>query len=91
MIIAAAIRYAHGEVLSLPPPARHADIERIATSAEPWVHGFLTENGEFLERSAAMRHARACRQLLPRVQPADPIGSKPRISSADQLFSEDLW
>jgi hypothetical protein len=94
MIKAAAIRTADGAVTSFPPPQRHIDIHRALTGARapfPWIEGFITDTGDFLNRVEAMTHARACKQLAPRNQPADPLGTKPRISNKSELYSEDLW
>lgn len=85
MIVSAAIRMPNGRVWSVPRPGRHPDIirqyaretgERLPSGH---VQGFLTDGGAFLDREAALGHARAMRQLM---RPA-LLGSV--------LTSEDLW
>lgn len=74
-----------GRTWSLPtPPNRHFHIIRwiYADTGTPVDHdtqGFLDDQGNFLDRKAAMVHAKACGQLR------DPN------SASDTLFSEDLW
>jgi hypothetical protein len=83
MIKCAAIKY-EGEVYSLPKPSRHHNILHMmikelklkkVTSGE---QGFLTENGEFVDRIEAGKIALSCGQC-------DDLVTPPR------LFSEDLW
>lgn len=67
------------------PPNRHFHVIRLINrqTGLPVDHdtqGFLDDQGNFLDRKAAMIHARACNQLR------DPVHCQ-----SDTLFSEDLW
>lgn len=82
-IVAAAVR-CNGLTLSLPKPARHADILRAmrpadARSCGPNDQGFLTSTGIFVGREMARDVARGSRQL------------KEQTTHPRELFSEDLW
>jgi hypothetical protein len=75
-----------GKTWSLPtPPNRHHHIIRwinreTGLPVDHDTQGFLDDHGCFLDRAAAMAHARACNQLR------DPDHCRGEI-----LFSEDLW
>lgn len=79
MIAAAAIRTAKGVIRTMPPPARHHTILRTMSlgSRRDAEQGFVTDTGEFLNRSAAAAHALECGQVT-------------ELPTMD-LFSEDLW
>jgi hypothetical protein len=88
VIIAAAIKF--GDlVCHVPKPGRHYNVLHKLSNMggsydirETEVHGFLTDEGEFLGRLDAMRHALASGQTLMR-----------RAGGYDgpELSSEDLW
>jgi hypothetical protein len=85
-IVAAAIKLGNLTV-SLPAPARHHHILHDYYSKtgtwfpqEPDDQGFLTDEGMFVSREAALRIARQAGQLRP---DRDIIGEK--------LYSENLW
>jgi hypothetical protein len=63
--------------------AKDATVQRTHASYSGEIQGFLTDKGEFLDRRAALIHARECGQALKR-QPG--VGYQ-----GDELFSEDLW
>jgi len=87
----------HDLILYVPRPGRHHNalhalfeqfkdkqtIDRKHASYAGEVQGFLTDTGEFLDRRAALIHARACGQPLLRKHGEGYQG--------DELFSEDLW
>lgn len=88
-IIAAAIRW-RGATFTAPPPARHHDIFhqiraafRVFDYSGKFVsgeeQGFLTSEGTFVGRVAALAIAQAAGQLKP-----------DRVNLPD-LYSEDLW
>jgi len=82
-------------ILFVPRPGRHHNAlhglfaqhkpgaQRTDHSYNAEVQGFITETGEFLDRRAALIHARACGQPLLRKHGEGYQG--------DELFSEDLW
>ena len=82
-------------ILFVPAPGRHHNVlhslhaqflegaERRGASYQGEVQGFLTDKGEFLDRRAALIHARECGQPLLRKHGEGYQG--------DELFSEDLW
>lgn len=83
-IIAAAIQY-QGVALSLPKPARHAQVMHCAEQFLPEyavpaaVQGFVTSHGRFVNRVQA-------RQI------AYVAGQNPGTTGGHRdLFSEDLW
>lgn len=91
MIKAAAI-LVRGQVITEPPPARHwhllkgmADhlydrtVSGIIVPKTDIQQGFVDDEGGFLSRAAAYKHASMCGQL-------HGIGRMPGT-----LFSEDLW
>lgn len=83
MIVAAAIQR-NGLVFTLPQPARHHDIIHAmgeAGLAAPinGAQGFLTSNGNFVDRELAGRIARMMGQI------------KRLRFHERELFSEDLW
>ena len=79
-----------GKVYSVPAPGRHIDVlraggvEALPSGIEKYrlargVQGFLTVDGQFLDRKQAAEYALACGQIQRlKFQP-------------DALFSEDLW
>lgn len=75
-----------GKTYSLPtPPNRHPHVIWMINAAtglpvDHDIQGFLDDQGIFLDRKAAMVHARACNQLR-----------DPAHCTSDILFSEDLW
>lgn len=76
-----AIRY-NGNVYTMPAPYRHHDVIRmIGGIAGPDVQGFMTNRGDFLTRTEAMKVAVAAGQLK-----RGPGGYQ-----GPELFSEDLW
>ena len=85
MIVGVAIKHrTTGEVFSLRRPARHDTV--IGTLVEDHkrehaegIQGFVTHDGEFLNRSEALRHVKECEQPT-----KGPL-------CGDILFSEDLW
>lgn len=89
-IVSAAVQW-HGLTVSLPRPARHGDILRMLFDREqrsrgmvtlvgPHEEGFLTNRGEFVDRSAARLIAVNSGQM----------GSKTGVNER-MLFTEDLW
>lgn len=81
-IVAAAIR-ANGLILSKPAPARHYHIlaampAKMARAVLPADQGFVTSEGDFLGREAALAVARDAGQLK-------------GATTHRELFSEDLW
>jgi hypothetical protein len=89
LIIAAAIRLGDATV-SLPRPARHHDVLRairaVAPDADmhhPDQQGFLTDDGVFLGRVAAMEHVKFSNTDSSSIWRDPPRG--------DELFSENLW
>jgi len=84
MIVAAAL-CKNGLIFTIPPPARHDTIIRsmIEARANPTdaEQGFLTQDGRFLRRAPALRHAIECGQL-----PEDV-----KLCGGLHLTSEDLW
>lgn len=82
MIVAVAIKLADGRLYSLPKPSRHCHViwKIVEETGLPFVsgetQGFLKENGEFLDREAAMLDAYKSGQIS---------------SLKDELFSEDVW
>ena len=82
MIDRAAIRY-RGEVYDLPRPARHHDVIRVIACQfrERSVfgeQGFLTSDGEFLNRRDAAAYALR-------------VGQVEILQWPPLLYSEDLW
>lgn len=82
VIVSAAVR-SNGLVISMPRPARHADIinrlpRKLSLLVKPSDQGFLTDAGYFVGRETALDLARQANQLL-----------KP--TTHRELFSEDLW
>lgn len=71
MIVQAAIFVPQTKlILTLPRPARHADIKYAALNtglSDAWLSkatdGFLIENGRFLNRQDAAKHAFDCKQI----------------------------
>ena len=96
MILFAAIKY--GEMICyVPRPGRHHNIKHTISTMlkdsrkglsdwayENEIEGFVTNEGQFLDRRQAFIHATACHQITcRRTGPGDYNG--------DDLFSEDLW
>ena len=86
-IAAAAIRHPRG-VFSLPKPGRHHHIIAMMTdldvSPKGCEQGFLTDEGEFVDRKTAARIATEAGQI-PR-----PDGPRP-CAPGGRLYSEDVW
>lgn len=93
MIIAAAIKIAD-VVCFIPRPARHHHVlhslsksfnGRTDRGYTEEVQGFVTDSGQFLNRTDAMQHAIRCNQTL--------VGriSNPNSYNGPELYSEDLW
>ena len=83
-IVAAAILDKDGIPVSLPPPARHHNIiafmvERGDKTPISGEQGFMTSDGKFVMRKAALRIAEKAGQIIKKQ------GCKHR------LFSEDCW
>jgi hypothetical protein len=84
-ITTVAIKYA-GTIYQLPRPNRHHDVIRHIAKINGVgikgsdVQGFMTNRGDFVNRTKALRIALAAGQVL------NPDGVR-----ADELFSEDLW
>ena len=85
-VVAAAIRTPDGVVHFLPAPARHHHVLQAASTSRDWVEeqGFVTNDGCFVDREAAMVIARKAGQLI-------RDESDPRRYQGPLLFSEDLW
>lgn len=82
MITAAAIVY-EGRLYTLPKPARHFDVikviwQEIKKQVTCETQGFVTDEGKFLDRIEAGKHALACGQLK-------------ELSCPPDLYSEDVW
>ena len=83
-IQAAAIRAPDGQVFSVPRPGRHHDVISLMIEAG-WlapirgVQGFITDDGAFVDRTAALEIAKANGQIVQ------------KHGSANLLFSEDMW
>lgn len=81
-IVGVAIRV-HGEVLSMPRPARHADLLRVHHADHDHPHpildrGFVLADGDFVNRLEASDLAMCSGQIVaPKWPPC--------------LYSEDLW
>jgi len=83
-IVAAAVH--HGATISLPPPARHHTILQSmdlvmgidTTKVPPTEQGFLTDEGQFVNRVEAFYVAWKAGQFL-------------KNADGPELFSEDLW
>lgn len=97
MIIAAAIKIAD-LVCFIPSPARHHNVlhslmqsfnGRTDRGYMEETQGFLTDSGEFLNRSEAYKHALECGQGTPR-RDALIFGGK-IVYDGNKLYSEDLW
>ena len=70
-----------GEVFSLPPPNRHHNIITILPRHLKMhdKQGFVTSEGNFVDRRTAKKIAMAAKQLLPRAM------------KLEELYSEDVW
>ena len=84
MITHVAIQY-KSKLYSLPAPNRHHHIilqihEETGDMNIFGLQGFLDDQGNFLNRKAALAHAVSCKQLLP-----------DRPIWGDDLYSENLW
>lgn len=77
-----AVKASESELYSLPSPHRHDDILRQYYlkfgKRLVGVQGFLTENGLFINRIQAAKHALK-------------IGQVSKLSHPPLLYSEDLW
>lgn len=84
-IVAAAIQLADGMVLSVPRPARHPSVilkaQNEGRSLAGSTQGFLTSEGEFVDRAIAKGIAFFAGQLPPGVNE----------NGLFQLYTEDLW
>ena len=74
-----------GATHSLPKPKRHHHIVHLlylatGDSVDHTIQGFLDDQGNFLNRTDALIHARACGQQ-----------KGPNIRNDDWLYSEDIW
>lgn len=82
MIVAAALRK-YGVIISMPRPARHHNLfyamSKLGCEVPDAEQGFLTANGQFVNRRIAMQFATENGQVREGQQ------HKP------ELFSEDLW
>lgn len=84
-IIAAAIRL-EGRVWSVPQPGRHHDVIRLIYEETgnrvpgTAIQGFLTSEGEFVNRYQAHRIVELAGQPCKR-----------RVSYGSELYSEDVW
>ncbi len=85
-VVAVAVQYQHGLIVSMPPPARHSDVvyamTRFKGGGAPTVdvtQGFLLSDGTFANRKQARVCAELNNQLLP------------RACALKELYSEDLW
>jgi hypothetical protein len=82
MITHVAIWY-NDTIYALPAPNRHADVIRMISGIDGEdIQGFLDDEGNFLDREAAMIHATACGLVKSR---------RPGQYNGKELFSEDLW
>lgn len=89
----AAIRH-RGQVYSLPPPARHADVMRVIWASRPGEYvgqdqGFVLNDGRYVDRKTAHRIAKRSGQLIPR-EGGYRCGEVNDRDGSD-LFSEDVW
>lgn len=86
MVKQAAIKINDNEILTLPRPARHADIIE-SFKIKPYntrlVEGFLDENDKFLTRTEALAEARRSKQTL--------INYWDDLERTTELYSENLW
>lgn len=84
MIVSAAVKTGNGLILSLPRPARHHDIishaGKLGLDEVITDQGFLTSDGEYVDRKLAKYLAIKSKQKL-----------IIRNYVCEQLFSEDLW
>lgn len=84
MIVAVAVRYRDGLVISLPRPNRHCHILNTIFELELGIpkigreQGFLTSEGNFVDRVTAGKIALQCGQIK-------------EMALKDELISEDLW
>jgi hypothetical protein len=86
MIVGVAIKH-NGKTYKLPKPNRHIDIMMFLWSKDKNANikggsnqGFYDDKGNYLDRQAAMIHAKNCGQIK-----SDFLKGKVT------LFSEDLW
>jgi hypothetical protein len=89
-IVAAALRV--GElILSVPKPGRHHHVLYAAEKAgfpPGYYHqGFVTSEGQFVERIEARKIAEVANQLIA-CESADGV---PFVRQHPELFSEDVW
>lgn len=85
MIVKAAIKVQKYIIVSLPSPARHADIIQhwhIKWDMEQ-EEGFLDEHDHFLTRTEALIEARRCNQPL--------IDFWNDLDTTTELYTENLW
>lgn len=87
MKIKAAAIILEGVIFTLPPPHRHIDIWEYMVSKHgvnpaQGTQGFITDSGEFVDRSEAYKIAKESHQILP----SEQYSGRP-----NQLYSEDLW
>lgn len=99
MIVSAAIQI-NELILSMPMPARHSDIIHkfyILIDSDPSksncieIQGFLTNEGNFLDRRNSMKHAISCGQGTPRRDKLKIEYPDNSFYDGEDLFSEDLW
>lgn len=104
MIVAAALQYGF-LTLSMPKPARHHDIlhklyslledakegdtSNIDNIQAMCKQGFITDQGEFLDRKSALIHSRTHGPGTPRR--AKKIAEGYAAYDGDELYSECMW
>lgn len=85
-IVRAAIKTPDGEVTSLPKPGRHFHIIRALAHVGYEIpikgeQGFITSDGEFVDRKEAFEIATQAQQIL----------AHRKTGNLQLLFSEDVW
>lgn len=86
-IVAAALNI-DGLIITKPKPARHHDLihpfyDLTGRQIGPQEQGFLTSDGEYVDRKPAYLIALSAGQLTPAIMPGPDW--------TPDLFSEDLW
>lgn len=79
-IVAAAVQW-HGITLTLPAPARHHNILHTAYPFTGLIadgQGFITDEGQFVDRERAFQIAEVAGQII-------------KAHAPPRLYSEDLW
>lgn len=87
IISVAILSEASGGLLALPTGFRHSDVMLAMQTLKlsPGKQGFLTDRYRFVNRTEAMKVAKAAGQFIERDE------DDPQFNSTNELYSEDLW